>query len=224
MRSGLLGGDFNAIKHRSERKERSLYDNDNKLNLFANFKGDSGLVDIPCKGKKFSWYSGDGKPMSRIDRFIVSDTLVNRWSVIGQMVGTRDILDHCPIWLVLNDKNWGPKNFKFNNERFSFKLFIPFVENEWREFKVEGRRDFVLKEKLRFLKERLKWLNKLVFGRIELEVEENVRAINFGDECLEEEIVASHSDSLFNRKETTRNFWLKLRIKENMLAQKSKVN
>lgn len=37
MGSGLLGGDFNAIKHYSERKGRSLYDNDNELNLFANF-------------------------------------------------------------------------------------------------------------------------------------------------------------------------------------------
>lgn len=88
---------------------------------------------------------------------------------------------------------------------------------------MEGRKYFVLKEKFRFLKEILKWWNKLVFGKIELELEANVRAINFGDECLEGEIVVSHSDRLFNRKEATRNFWLKLRIKENMLAQKSNV-
>lgn len=51
----------------------------------------------------------------------------------------RDIFDHCPIWLEVNDNNWGPKPFKFNNEWFSFKFSVPFVENEWKDFKVEGR-------------------------------------------------------------------------------------
>lgn len=141
-------------------------------------------MDIPCKGNDFSWYSGDMKSMSHIDRFIMSDSIVNRWSVISQIVGPRDILDYCPIWLVLDNKIWGSKPLKFNNERFSFKLFILFLEKEWREFMEEGRGDFILNEKLRFLKERITWWNKVVFGKIDLDVEDNT-SINFADECLE---------------------------------------
>lgn len=53
--------------------------------------------------------------MSRIDRFLLSDTIVNRWSVIGKMIGFRDISDHCHVWLVVDNNNWDPKPFKFNS-------------------------------------------------------------------------------------------------------------
>lgn len=62
-----------------------------------------------------------------------------------------------------------------------------------------------------------------MFCKIYLEVEENVRHINYGDECLEVAIDDSQSDCLKNQKEAISRFWLNLRIKENMLAQKSKV-
>ncbi|XP_058769380.1 uncharacterized protein LOC131643223 [Vicia villosa] len=143
----IMGGDFNAIKVRRERKGRSTASNTGEMHDFATFIEDSLLVDIPCKGKKFTWYSGDGKSMSRIDRFLVSDKVVDDWGVVGQLVGDRD--------------------------------------KEWEGFKVEGRGDFVLKEKLRLLKDRLKWWNKEVFGRIGLEVEKGARDINLGDDRLE---------------------------------------
>ncbi|XP_058784579.1 uncharacterized protein LOC131659399 [Vicia villosa] len=219
----LIGGDFNAIKHRRERKGRALLHNNVGINLFADFIARSELVDVPCKGKNFSWYSGDGKSMSRIDRFLISNTIINRWHIISQKIGERDISDHCPVWLVFDNNDWGPKLFKFTNEWFSLKSFIPFVEKEWKEIKVEGRGDFVLKEKLRILKERLRWWNKYVFGKINLEVEENVKAINFGDEFLEVEGVDNLPAIVLDRNEANGRFWLYLRIKENMLAQKSKV-
>ncbi|XP_058787450.1 uncharacterized protein LOC131661827 [Vicia villosa] len=190
----IIGGDFNAIKERGERK-----------------------------GKKFTWQGGDGRSRSRIDRFLVSDKVVNDWGIVGQFVGDRDLSDHCPIWLEVDNNNWGPKPFKFNNEWFSIDSFLPFVKKEWEDLKVEGRGDFVLKEKLRLLKGRLNWWNKEVFGRIDLEIEEGVRDINCGDELLNEMEGDFQSEFLQNRKEATSRFWNKLRIKENMLLQKSRL-
>ncbi|XP_058721686.1 uncharacterized protein LOC131593278 [Vicia villosa] len=161
--------------------------------------------------------------MSRIDRFLVSDKVVNDWGVVGQLVGERDVSDHCPIWLEVDNNNWGPKTFIFNNEWFTFASFFPFVEKEWNAFRVEGRGDFVLKEKLRLLKERLRWWNKEEFGKIDLEVEEGVRDINLGDDRLELETEDLHLGILKDRKEATSRFWSKFRIKENMLVQKSRV-
>lgn len=46
---------------------------------FRDFLGCSGLVDVPCLGNKFTWFSGDGRSMSRIDRFLLLDSLVGRW-------------------------------------------------------------------------------------------------------------------------------------------------
>ncbi|XP_058756017.1 uncharacterized protein LOC131629235 [Vicia villosa] len=152
----IMGGDFNAIKNIRKRKGRAVSMNNKEVELFAKFIDKSALVDIPCKGKKFSWYRGDGKSMSRIDRFILSNEVVTRWEVMGQLIGDRDISDHYPIWILKDQRNWGPKPFKFNNEWFSLDSFIPFVENEWKSLKVEGRGDYVLKEKLRLLKDKLR--------------------------------------------------------------------
>ncbi|CAI8603270.1 unnamed protein product [Vicia faba] len=192
------------------------------MKSFADFIEKSRLVDIPCRGKKFSWYSGDGKSMSRIDRFLMSDSIVNNRGVVGQLIGNRDISDHCPIWIVKDNVNWGPKPFKFN-EWFSFESFVPFVEKKWKDFKVEGKGDFVLKDKFRLLKERLKWWNKEVFGRIDLELEEGVRDINIGDERLDYEDDVLHPEIIAKGKEDTSRFWTNLRIKENMLVQKSRL-
>ncbi|XP_058746651.1 uncharacterized protein LOC131619583 [Vicia villosa] len=219
----IIGGDFNATKSSSERKGRRNYEGDIGSDLFGGFIGESGLVDVPCKGKRFSWFSGDGRAMSRIDRFLISNSIVNKWGVVGQLIGKRDISDHSPVWLVMDDVNWGPKPFKFNNEWFSLYSFLPFVEKEWNDMVVEGRGDFVLKEKLRRLKDRLVWWNKNVFGRFDLEVEDSVRELNLGDEVLEFASEELFGEANLKRRGANKRFWLNLRIKENMLVQKSRL-
>ncbi|XP_058783306.1 uncharacterized protein LOC131657982 [Vicia villosa] len=217
----IIGGDFNAIKTREERKSIGVLSNANEAFEFAEFIEKSLLVDVPCKGKKFTWYSGNGKSMSRLDRFLVSEKVLNDWGVIGQMVRERDISDHCPIWLEVDIKDWGPKPFKFNNEWFYHDSFYSFVEKEWKSFIVEGRGDYILKQKLLLLKGRIKWWNKEVFGRIDLEIQEEVREINCRDDLLELDGEDFNPDTLIRRKEATSRFWMKLRIKENMLVQKA---
>ncbi|XP_058783019.1 uncharacterized protein LOC131657664 [Vicia villosa] len=219
----IFGGDFNAIKDRRERKGRAVTINNIEIDLFAEFIVNSDLVDVPSKGKKFSWYSGDGRSMSRIDRFLVSNQVVNKWGVVGQIIGDRDISDHCPVWLVKDNVNWGPKPFKFNNEWFSFDSFLPFVKKEWRSMNVRGRGDYVLKEKLRLLKEKLRRWNIDVFGRIDLEVEEGVRELNMVDSRLEDVSEELRRELVEKRKEASSRIWRNMRIKENMLIQKSKV-
>ncbi|KAI5413907.1 hypothetical protein KIW84_058158 [Lathyrus oleraceus] len=50
--------------------------------------------------------------------------------------------------------------------------FIGFVENEWKDLRVEGRSDFVGKERLKLLKGSLRKWNQESFGMISLKVEE----------------------------------------------------
>lgn len=49
------------------------------------------------------------------------------------------MLDHWPIWLVMDKEDWRPKPFKFNNKWFSNKDCVHFVEKEWKAM-VVGRR------------------------------------------------------------------------------------
>lgn len=48
------------------------------------------------KGKKYSWFNGDGKDFSILDHFI-SKYLISSWGVTGQLIGNKDILDHCLV-------------------------------------------------------------------------------------------------------------------------------
>ncbi|XP_058746404.1 uncharacterized protein LOC131619312 [Vicia villosa] len=220
----IIDEDFNAIKHRRERKGRSSIDYSSESNAFAEFIDHCNLIDVPCKGKSFSWYSGDGRSMSRLDRFFVADSIINKWGVVGQRICSRDISNHFPIWLVKDNEDWGPKSFKINNEWFTFKSFIPFVEKSWKEIVIEGRSDFVLKEKFRILKERLRWWNRETFWRIDLEVEEEVTEMNKRDTLLEVVDEGDLINIIKGRKEASSRFWLNLRIKENMLIQKSRLS
>lgn len=142
---------------------------------------------------------------------------------MGQRIGDREISDHCPLWLVKEKCIWVPNPFKVNNVWFSHKNFMPFIEREWKKNIVEGRGYFVLKEKLHILKGRIIWRNMMVFGKINLEVEEQVKEINFCDEVLGADGDGLNEEVVGKRKEACNQFWLTLTIKENMLIQKARL-
>ncbi|CAK8541087.1 unnamed protein product [Lathyrus sativus] len=62
--------------------------------------------------------------MSTLDYFLLSDYLIVYWKIVCQIVGKRDILDHCPIWLKSRNKNWGLKPFKFNKKLILLKSIL----------------------------------------------------------------------------------------------------
>ena len=99
-----------------------------KIIEFNNYIDESQLVDVPMIGNKFTWFSLQGNAKSRLDRFLLSDGILNNWGVDNQKVLQRDIFDHCPIVLSANNINWGPKPFKVNNCWFEHKEFLPFGE------------------------------------------------------------------------------------------------
>ncbi|XP_058782868.1 uncharacterized protein LOC131657494 [Vicia villosa] len=143
---------------------------------------------------------------------------MERWGVLGKFIGQRDISDHCPVWLVVDKEDWGPKPFKFNNEWFHKKDFLKFVEKEWAEIVVYGRGDYVLKEKLRLLKGGIKWWNINVFGKIDLEMEDGVREMNAYDD-----MGSDVEDMEEDKRKANKKFWLNLKIKENMFIQRVRI-
>jgi hypothetical protein len=116
--------------------------------------------------------------MSRLDRFLLSDSLIDNWKVSGQWVGDRDISDHCPVSFLCSLKNWGPKPFRVNNCWFEHPDFFSFVEKQWRSSNFVGEKAFVLKEKMKSLKEGLRGWNRDVFGLVNLNIDNCVKEIN----------------------------------------------
>ncbi|XP_058725657.1 uncharacterized protein LOC131596949 [Vicia villosa] len=168
----VLGGDFNAVRNRREKKVASFLNSSMEWSEFEEFIRVCGVEDVP-----------------------------------SQLVGDRDISYHCLVRLLNDKSNWGPKPFKVNKEWFSNKGFIPFVRKEWLSIKVYGRGDFVLKEKLRILKEKLRWWNANIFGKFDLEVEENVRILNDGDEEVGEDDNGESNEVLERKRRASKDIW-----------------
>ncbi|MBA0818828.1 hypothetical protein Gohar_021152, partial [Gossypium harknessii] len=66
----IMGGDFNAIRNKSERCNCVGLLKGSKV--FGSFIDKCKLVDLPLLGKKFTWYGPD-KKKSRLDRFVVDE-------------------------------------------------------------------------------------------------------------------------------------------------------
>ncbi|XP_058749655.1 uncharacterized protein LOC131622635 [Vicia villosa] len=217
-----VGGDFNSIAHVEERRGISNRSFVNEVNDFKSFIEDLDLVDPPVVGGKFTWQNSRGKAMSRIDRFLISESLLVEWNVGAQVIGGRDLSDHAPIWIKDNKKNWGPKPFKFNNNWLKHKEFIPFVEKEWSLINVKGRGDFCLAEKLKALKERLTWWNKVVYGWIDLKIDAACKEIHFIDNEFVNCAGQAMDEIVKNRAKEVEIFWDSLAKKEVLIRLKSR--
>jgi hypothetical protein len=69
---------------------------------------------------------------------------------------------------------------------------------------IQGKKAFVIKEKLKRLKIALKTWNREVFGILDLNIDQTVKDLN----DLEEQIANGAIDpSSFNSKEKVKNFW-----------------
>jgi hypothetical protein len=178
------------------------------------------VIDVPVLGKKFTWFSADGKSMSRIDRFLLSDGFISMFGISGQWVGDRDISDHCPIWLIVSSDNWGPKPFRVINGWFDHPEFLPFIESCWKGYKIMGKKAFVLKEKFKLLKESLRKWNKEVFGYLDLNIEKTVKELN----DLERSMGGDANDvDVPLRAALNKDFWNQIHLKESLLKQKSRM-
>ncbi|XP_058775500.1 uncharacterized protein LOC131649760 [Vicia villosa] len=185
----VIGGDFNSIKNRDERRGKESLRRDVEMGEFGSFIENMELIDTQIIGGSFTWIKPNGKACSRLDRILVSEGLISKWGVVAQEVGNRDILDHKPVWLKSSRVEWGPKPFRLNQCWFEHKDFKSFVQKEWTSFSVKESIAFALKERFKNLRGRLRWWNINVFGEIDLKIEEDVLAMN-----KLEEVLMQHND------------------------------
>lgn len=178
------------------------------------------LIDISVSGKRFTWFNSNGTAMSRIDRFLLSEGVIDAWKISSQVIGDRDISDHCPIWLDCSVKNWGPKPFRFFNSWVEHPGFHKLVKETWSGCSFQGWKAYILNEKLKFLKGKLKVWNKEVFGIMDLYINNTVNELNQLDELVANgDPVDEVARNLVSAK-----FWRQIRAKDSFLHQKSRVN
>jgi len=149
-------GDFNAVRSMSERRSVGSIQRHlgmTGLNLFID---DNLLIDLPLRGRSFTWFKGDGKSMSRIDRFLLSEKWCLTWPNCFQMATARGPSDHCLLVLSIDEENWGPRPLRLLKCWEKISGYKMFVRDQWRSFHLEVWGGYVLKEKLKLLKLALK--------------------------------------------------------------------
>jgi len=61
---------------------------------FNGFIDDNLLVDLLLHGRKYTWFKGDGKSMSRLDHFLLLEEWCLEWPNCIQVALLRELSDH----------------------------------------------------------------------------------------------------------------------------------
>lgn len=86
---------------------------------------------------------------------------------------------------------------------------------------VGGSHSVVVKEKIRLLRDMLKWWNKKVFGWVDLRIEEADIELNDCDEKMEIDALDVSGNWVKLRSDASHSFWKNLQYRENILRQKN---
>ncbi|PWA72133.1 RNA-directed DNA polymerase, eukaryota [Artemisia annua] len=107
----MLFGDLNVVRDESERYG-SVFSRD-EADSFNTFISNSNLVDLPLGGRQFTWMNKAGTKMSKLDRFLIADSITD--SIPDARVTVLDRLwsDHNPVMFHVNKVDYGPISFKF---------------------------------------------------------------------------------------------------------------
>ncbi|OMO99897.1 Endonuclease/exonuclease/phosphatase [Corchorus capsularis] len=125
-----IGGVFNVVRSPEEKIRVTL--NSIALSDFSDFIENLNFADLPLEGEKYTWCSKRENPsFSRLDRFLLTSDYLERYPLISQKDLPRSLSDHNPVILFVDDKNWGPKPFRFFNHWLFEKGFQNVVVDSW---------------------------------------------------------------------------------------------
>ncbi|GJT27728.1 V-type proton ATPase subunit H [Tanacetum coccineum] len=103
--------------------------------------------------------------MSKLDRFLVSESVLSDYPNINAITLERYLSDHRPILLKENCYDYGPTPFRFYHHWFEIDGFSAFVEKTWKDCPCVGNNAIsILMNKLKFLKNHIRIWNKTNMG------------------------------------------------------------
>ncbi|GKA06654.1 RNA-directed DNA polymerase, eukaryota [Tanacetum coccineum] len=147
----IIMGDFNEVRSEKERFGSNF--NQHGANAFNHFIASNSLIDPPMDGYAFTWSHKSASKMSKLDRFLFSEGLLETFPHLSAMCLDKHLSDHRPILLRETSLDYGPSPFRFFHSWFSIEGFDSFVENAWKSLRVEEGNGLIrLKKKLQLLK------------------------------------------------------------------------
>nr|GFA13096.1 hypothetical protein [Tanacetum cinerariifolium] len=151
----ILFGDFNTVLHEYERSG-SLFSRI-KAEHFNAFIDSTCLIDLPIRGRHFTWMNKVGTKLSKLDRFFISEGVMEDIPDIKVTAIERLWYDHSPILLHSKKANFSPSLFKLYNSWLSIDGFDDIVKSTWDSMETgNGSNKISSHVKLRNLKNAIK--------------------------------------------------------------------
>eukprot|EP00253_Pinus_taeda_P029130 PITA_29130 len=166
----IIGGDFNLFRSLEEKKG-GLRRRDHFMDSFNEMIEELRLVDIQTINGIYTWNNrrgGKNQIASRLDRFLVSEAIMNKDVFVEAKIIPSLGSDHWPIRLEIDIKKiQGKRPFRFEAFWLRDPDFIKKVEDWWGKCTSQGRcRMHTFQLKLKELKGKIKKWNKEEFGNI----------------------------------------------------------
>ncbi|XP_028113518.1 uncharacterized protein LOC114311590 [Camellia sinensis] len=121
-----------------------------------------------------------------------------------------------------DERDWGPKPFKFLNAWLLHSQFTSFVENTWKELQIQGTAGVTLLRKLQALKMVLKQWNKEVYGNTAAQLKASEDELNALD--LRAEVRPLEDAEIKQKSEARNEMWRLSRMLEWEWLQKSRLD
>ncbi|GJW61680.1 cytochrome P450 [Tanacetum coccineum] len=125
----ILLGDFNEVRSKSERMG-TIFDPRGAAK-FNDFITIADLCDLPMGGKWFTRMNNLGSKLSKIDRVLVSNHVIQRWPNSYVFALPREFCNHTPLLLKNLTVDYVPTPFKLYNSWIDHTGFLSLVQNSW---------------------------------------------------------------------------------------------
>lgn len=127
-----------------------------------------------------------------------------------------------PVLISADNRDWGPKSFRFMDIWLSNPRCLKLAEETWNSVQVEGWAGFILLQKLRAIKAKLKTWNKEEFGDINCALHEIESELHQFDVLAEDRQLTA--DEKAAKCKSKSEFWRLSKLSESLWRQKSRVN
>ncbi|RVW36583.1 LINE-1 retrotransposable element ORF2 protein [Vitis vinifera] len=191
------------------------------MRRFSEVIEELAFKDLPLHGGSFTWSGGlNGLSRSRLDRFLISEDWENHLSGAIQCSLPRPMSDHFPILLDGGGVRRGPIPFRFENMWLKEEGFKELLKGWWQGFNYSGSYSFILTEKSKALKIKLKEWNSEVFGKVGVNKGLALDKVSYWDN--QEQLRALNEQELEAREETREEFKKWALMEETSWRQKSR--
>nr|GEZ67674.1 RNA-directed DNA polymerase, eukaryota [Tanacetum cinerariifolium] len=142
----LVMGDFNEVRCKEDRWGSTFHAQGARL--FYSFISNAGLMEVQLEGYSFTWTHHSASKMSKLDRFLVSDSFLSLFPYISALQdlnssANSDFIQKAKVrWAIEGDENSKFFHGIINRKRANLSVKGIMIDEEWVEDPIRVKEEF----------------------------------------------------------------------------------